>query len=233
MPPWIKLHKALLDDRAFQCLPDASRALAPCLWLLASETKDGIFNGDVAEIAFRVRQTEKWVDTAIKPLISIGLIIAVQDASDPLADRKQVAPKSCSETEGETETETEVEGETEARGEPTVKTIIAIGVAEQTAKDWLKVRKVKRAPLTWTALDDTKREAGKAGITVAEAIAICARKNWQNFNSSWNWKGESNGNGRSGIPGTRDSERSAARRAIFQPTDAAERDVTGDSQRVD
>ena len=42
-PPWIKLHKELLDDRQYQSLPLASRALAPMLWLLASETKDGSF----------------------------------------------------------------------------------------------------------------------------------------------------------------------------------------------
>lgn len=41
-PPWIKLHKALLDDREYQRLPLASRALAPMLWLLASESKDGV-----------------------------------------------------------------------------------------------------------------------------------------------------------------------------------------------
>jgi hypothetical protein len=36
-PPWIKLHKKLLDNFEFQSLPVASRALAPMLWLLASE----------------------------------------------------------------------------------------------------------------------------------------------------------------------------------------------------
>ena len=29
-PPWIKLHKELLNDRAFMTLPTASKALAPC-----------------------------------------------------------------------------------------------------------------------------------------------------------------------------------------------------------
>ena len=43
-PPWIKLHRKLLNDRAFMCLPLASKALAPLLWLLAAETKDGAFD---------------------------------------------------------------------------------------------------------------------------------------------------------------------------------------------
>lgn len=62
-----------------------------------------------------------------------------------------------------------------------------LGVEEQHAKDWLTVRKAKRAPLTQTVLDDLAREAGKAGITVAEAVEICAKKSWQGFNASWNW----------------------------------------------
>ena len=36
-PPWVKLHKQFLDDFDFHSLPVASRALAPMLWLLASE----------------------------------------------------------------------------------------------------------------------------------------------------------------------------------------------------
>ena len=42
-PPWIKLHRDLLNDRTFMCLPLASKAIAPLMWLLASESKDGTF----------------------------------------------------------------------------------------------------------------------------------------------------------------------------------------------
>ena len=37
-PPWIRLYRELLDDVTWHRLPVASRALAPMLWLLASET---------------------------------------------------------------------------------------------------------------------------------------------------------------------------------------------------
>lgn len=102
-PPWIKLHKSILDDRHFQRLPDASRALAPCLWLLASESKDGVFDGSFEELAFRVRQTEKWVEAALKPLISNKFFIMVQDASTALADCTQVAVPETEESREETE----------------------------------------------------------------------------------------------------------------------------------
>jgi hypothetical protein len=62
-----------------------------------------------------------------------------------------------------------------------------LGVDEQSAKDWLTVRKAKRAPLTQTALDELVCEAGKAGISVAQAVEICAKKSWQGFKASWNW----------------------------------------------
>ena len=64
-----------------------------------------------------------------------------------------------------------------------------LGVEDQPAKDWLEIRKAKRAPLTQTALDDLVREAGKSGISVNEAVTICARRSWQGFNASWNWRG--------------------------------------------
>src|SRR5580765_8214402 len=40
-PPWIRLHRSLLEDPTWHSLPLASRALAPMLWLLASETQEG------------------------------------------------------------------------------------------------------------------------------------------------------------------------------------------------
>lgn len=103
-PPWIKLHKGLLDDRTFQRLPTASRALAPMLWLLASESKDGAFDGTTAELAFRLRQSEREVDAALRPLIDAGFFVVVQRDSDVLADRQQLA---VPETEAEREVETD------------------------------------------------------------------------------------------------------------------------------
>lgn len=98
-PPWIKLHKELLDDRKYQSLPLASRALAPMLWLLASESKDGSFDGDTEELAFRLRAPIKEVVAGLQPLIDKGFFLV---ASKPLADGSQPAtPEGEGETEGE------------------------------------------------------------------------------------------------------------------------------------
>lgn len=87
-PPWIKLHKGLLDNYEYQCLPLASRALAPMIWLLASESVDGSIDADLRKLAFRLRTTEKEIQAGLTPLIEKGFLI---DASNPLAERKQDA----------------------------------------------------------------------------------------------------------------------------------------------
>lgn len=107
-PPWIKLHKTLLDDYEFHCLPVASKALAPCIWLLASESNDGSVAHDPEMIAFRLRMSVNDVVAAIEPLISAGFLSVLHDASAALAEGKQAASDALSlarsqETEAETE----------------------------------------------------------------------------------------------------------------------------------
>lgn len=89
-PQWIKLHKSLLDDKSFQRLPVAARALAPMLWLIASESMEGIFDGDIEELAFRLRDTEKNIAVSLDTLIKAGFFLVVQAASNPLACAEQV-----------------------------------------------------------------------------------------------------------------------------------------------
>lgn len=109
LPPWIKLHRELLTDRAFMQLPIASKALAPLLWLLASESKDGEFDASDEELIFRLHVTAKDLQ-GIQPLIDKGFFIV---ASKALADCQQDATP---------ETERETETETTSSGKPDLKT---------------------------------------------------------------------------------------------------------------
>src|SRR5258705_63799 len=74
-PSWIKLHKGLLTNYEFWCLPIGSRALAPMLWLLASEYKDGNIAAGLDELAFRMHMTRGDMADALHPLIEAGFFI--------------------------------------------------------------------------------------------------------------------------------------------------------------
>ena len=109
-PPWIKLHRDILNDRVFASLPIASKALAPLLWLLASESKDGSFDAASEELAFRLHIASKDIEQGLKPLIDNGFFV---DASTMLAPCYQVA---TTEREGERETERERDSPKPPRG---------------------------------------------------------------------------------------------------------------------
>mgnify|MGYP003342544218 FL=1 len=167
-PPWIKLHKNLLDDMAFQRLPVASKALAPMLWLLASESNDGVIHRSAEEIAFRLRMTEKEVLSAIKPLIDNGFFI---DDSSMLASCLQDATTETEKRQRRVETEKETETPN--------------GVSSQVFKDYLEVRKTKKAKWTETALKGLIRESEKANISLQDAMELCCARGWVGFKAEW------------------------------------------------
>ncbi len=107
-PPWIKLHRDLLNDRAFMLLPTASKAIAPLFWLLASESKhkDGTFDASDDELEFRLRFPVKELQIGRKSLIDKGFFL---DASSVLADASNLHTNAIPETEREVEREVEKE----------------------------------------------------------------------------------------------------------------------------
>jgi hypothetical protein len=173
-PPWIKLHRDLLNDRVFMCLPLASKALAPLLWLLASESKDGTFDGSLDELVFRLHITPKEYEEGIKPLIHKGFFVV---ASGVLADSYQDA---IPETEGETEKETKVETKKNA-----TKVACPPDVGLQEWEDWLSLRKAKKAPVTETVLKSARKEAEKAGITLNAFLTIWCARGSQGLQADW------------------------------------------------
>jgi hypothetical protein len=109
-PPWIKLHKKLLDNYEFQCLPVASRALAPMLWLLASEHAQGQIDAEPQKIGFRLRMSEQEVSDAIAPLIGAKFFSPLENlASKRLARASKPQAKVERAARPETETETEID----------------------------------------------------------------------------------------------------------------------------
>ncbi len=171
-PPWIKLHRDLLNDRSYMRLPIASKAIAPMLWLLASESKDGVFDGSLDELVFRLHITPKEYQDGVKPLIDNDFFILV---SGVLAERKQVAIP---------ETETETEGETETKKKAT-SVAPPSGVSNSVWQEFKSLRKAKRAPITQRAIDAISSEAQKIGWTLEKALEECVVRGWQAFKADW------------------------------------------------
>lgn len=64
--------------------------------------------------------------------------------------------------------------------------LVALGVPDQVATAYLHVRKTKRGgPLTELALAGIKREATKAGLTLAQALTKCVERSWVGFEADW------------------------------------------------
>jgi hypothetical protein len=148
-------------------LPIASKALAPMLWLLASESKDGVFDGSLDELVFRLHITKKEYQDGIKPLIDNDFFILV---SGVLAERKQDA---IPETEGEREGETEKEADTPE------------GVSIEVWDSFVKQRKARKAQITERVMKSIREQAKIAGWTLDNALNEIVVRNWQTFKSDW------------------------------------------------
>jgi hypothetical protein len=164
-PPWIKLQKSLLDDYDFQCLPLASKALAPMLWLLASESDDGSIDSNVTKLAFRLRWPEKDVRAGLTPLIQKGFLI---DASDTLAGCKQVATS-------ETETETETEG----AGKPAFDPSSVTGLDPEAWRLWVEHRKAIKKPIRPHSFPDAAEALAKLGRSQLDEVKRARAGGWQ------------------------------------------------------
>lgn len=63
--------------------------------------------------------------------------------------------------------------------------LVAQGVTEQVATEFLAIRKRKRAPLTAIALEGLMRESAQAGMSLNDALRTCVERGWQGFSADW------------------------------------------------
>lgn len=66
-----------------------------------------------------------------------------------------------------------------------VEFLMTEGVQEQTASDFCELRYAKRAPLTKTAIENIKKEAIAAGMSLHDALTVCCSRGWQGFRAEW------------------------------------------------
>ncbi len=111
------------------------------------------------------------------------------ETDETLPERSGNAPEQI---QNRTDTDKERKQEKKAAMQPaprsaslTVVDLKAEGVDEQVAVEFLELRKRKGAKLTALALKGISREAGRAGISLDEALRKCIERGWQGFEAGW------------------------------------------------
>jgi hypothetical protein len=156
-PPWIKLHRALLDDYEFSRLHDASKAHLLLIWLFASQL-DGAIPED-AQFLKRKLGLDKEPDLNL--LINHGFLIPEQVASTALA---QDASNPLLESYKATYTSTEKK----QKGVATLPDWIPV----EAWNGWLEVRQRNKAPNTARALNLAMRDLERLKGQGHDPVAI-------------------------------------------------------------
>lgn len=84
-PPWIRLHKSLLDNFEYLTMSLAGRSTLPLLWLLASEDENpvtGLIRICNKKISFRLRLPISEITEGINECIKNGFVEEVQEVTD-------------------------------------------------------------------------------------------------------------------------------------------------------
>jgi hypothetical protein len=121
-PPWIKLHRSLLDDLDYYNMDCKATKLLPLGWLIASE-KEGELP-EIKELAFRLRIKEKE-------------LIDVLEAWRPYLDSYDSAALAPCKQDNTLETETEKETEKERKRASTIPKDFSIS---DSMKEWASNR---------------------------------------------------------------------------------------------
>jgi hypothetical protein len=207
---WFRMYAEFATDPKVQMLSEADQRRY--MMLLCLRCSNGDVTLQDVSVAFQLRiNDEEWAKTKA---VLVTAKLVTKDNQPTAWDKRQKASDSSAarvakhralhkaKSNGDVtlqqrpvEKEKEKEGEKEKIKNTAQKTradefddhaaLIALGVASTVATDFLAIRKKKRAPLTATALEEIKREAVKAGLSVNKALEKCCARGWQGFDASW------------------------------------------------
>lgn len=205
--PWFRLYTEMIDDEKLGLLAFEDRwHFVALLCLKGKGVLDSETDADMLQrkVALKMGLTVAELEKVVSRLARMGLIDketfqplawdARQMQSDSSAERvrayrerqkqgKKEAKRDGNVTVTAQDTDTDTDKEEEKKED---KRVSAPLIPADLLSDFLSVRKAKRAgPLTNTALAGIAREADKAGISLADAIAYCCEAGWQGFNAGW------------------------------------------------
>lgn len=145
-PPWIKLHREVMNDMAFMALTLEQRAVLMFVWVLAAEG-DGEVPDDPKVIAWRLRV----------PTVDLESLVSAGFLERTLADASRCSP----ETERETEESRDRE-EAEQNASEVSQSVVseqAVGPRESPEKppEWSADEKVEYTQAVWQAVCERRR----------------------------------------------------------------------------
>lgn len=169
-PPWIKLHRDVLDDMEWYELDPVAAKHLVMVWLIASEDegKEGRLPG-IKELAFRLRISEKQVESTMLKL-SHWLI---RDDIAAISQGYQDGPPEKSREEAEKETKEK------AKPQPPVAFILPPSIRPEVWKAFEEHRIKKRAPMTDHAKHLMVEACGKIGGDPNELLEHAILSGWQ------------------------------------------------------
>ena len=186
-PPWIKLHQSLMSSEVWIMANDATRCLLIASMVLASKSCDGSFNGD-AEYVKRYGHLNAKPD--FKPLLSIGFLEIIEDASTALASSAStVLAFARSREERREETEERRDREPlRVNGHDLDFSSWPCLPGHQILDDWMAMRKRKRSNVSQTVINRFAKQLHLAvakGLSVDDCLSECVTRSWQGFEAAW------------------------------------------------
>jgi len=196
--PWFRMYAEFANDPKVQMLSETDQRRLTMIFCLRC---NGLVTLQDSEVTFLLRiSNDEWVSTKAQ-FVEKGFINKSNEvlnwdkrqfSSDTSKNRvaayrerkKNESNDAVTLPKQKSNAVEQIQNRTEQSNAP--RALLEVeGVPKNLINDWLKVRKEKKQPLTQSALDATKRESAKAGLTLTEAITVCCENSWAGFKASY------------------------------------------------
>ena len=206
---WIKMRGNLWDDPRIAKLCDLTEAseasIIGGLYWLWSAADQHTENGFMPGLTLRSIDRKTGVDGLASALVSIGWIAVNDDGIEIINfndHNGQSAKRRCTDAQrkatvrnvsaDEVDKEQTNDGQNrqmlgarEEKRREDIKTITPDGVSDSVFKDFIKLRKGLKAPVTETALNGLRKEADKAHLPLQTVLELCCQNGWRGFKAEW------------------------------------------------
>jgi hypothetical protein len=129
---------------------------------------------------------DNWLSNSAKERLNAAKRQAKRRKEGNSASHADVTEMSRSKRDKNVTTVQESTGEKSNKKNTKKSVSIPDGVPSELWDDFLQVRRTKRAGVvTQTALNGLVREAGKAGMSLSDAICLAVERSWSGFRAEW------------------------------------------------